>query len=82
LPRPRETRADSEFLLTSLARFWLAGGKIDWEQFYANEQRRRIPLPTYPFERQRYYLEPGESKAPETRTRRSTARKPDIADWI
>jgi acyl transferase domain-containing protein/acyl carrier protein len=82
LPRPRETRADSEFLLPSLARFWLAGGKIDWDHFYANEQRRRIPLPTYPFERQRYYLEPGESKAPETRTRRSTARKPDIADWF
>ena len=82
LPRPRDNRADSEFLLTSLAHFWLAGGQIDWDQFYANEQRRRVPLPTYPFERQRFYLEPGESKAPETRTHRSTARKPDMADWF
>jgi len=82
LPRPRDNHSDSEFLLTSLARFWLAGGQIDWDQFYANEQRRRIPLPTYPFERQRYYLEPGESKAPETHARRSTARKPDIAEWF
>ena len=82
LPRPRDNHADSEFLLTSLARFWLAGGQIDWDQFYAGEQRRRIPLPTYPFERQRYYLEPGESNTTETRARRSTARKPDIADWF
>lgn len=82
LPRPRDNGSDSEFLLTSLARFWLAGGQIDWEQFYVNEQRRRVPLPTYPFERQRYYLEPGESKAPEARARRSTARKSDIADWF
>jgi acyl transferase domain-containing protein/acyl carrier protein len=81
LPRPRDDGSDSEFLLTSLARFWLAGGEIDWDQFYANEQRRRVPLPTYPFERQRFYLEPGESQAPEARARRSTARK-DIADWF
>lgn len=82
LPRPRDNSSDSEFLLTSLARFWLAGGQIDWDQFYANEQRRRVPLPTYPFERQRFYLEPGESKAPETRARRSTARKSDVGDWF
>ena len=82
LPRPRDNQADSEFLLTSLARFWLAGGQIDWDQFYAGEQRRRIPLPTYPFERQRYYLEPGETKPTDTRTRRSTARKSDVSDWF
>jgi acyl transferase domain-containing protein len=34
----------------------LAGGEIDWAGFYANEQR--LPLPTYPFERQRYWIEP------------------------
>jgi acyl transferase domain-containing protein len=81
LPRPRDNQSDGEFLLTSVARFWLAGGQIDWGQFYANEQRRRIPLPTYPFERQRYYLEPGESQSKDTRARRSLARK-DIADWF
>ena len=82
LPRPRDNSSDTEFLLTSVARFWLAGGQIDWDQFYTNEQRRRIPLPTYPFERQRYYLEPGEITPKETRKSRSTARKPDIADWF
>ena len=82
LPRPRDNSSDTEFLLTSVARFWLAGGQIDWDQFHVNEHRRRIPLPTYPFERQRYYIEPGESKAKDTRGSRSLARKTDIADWF
>lgn len=82
LPRPRDNSSDTEFLLTSVARFWLAGGKIDWDQFYVNEQRRRIPLPTYPFERQRYYIEPDESSTKDTRAPRSLARKTDIADWF
>jgi acyl transferase domain-containing protein len=82
LPRPRDRQSDTEFLLTSVARFWLAGGHLDWEQFYANEQRRRIPLPTYPFERQRYYLEPGENENKDKRASRSLARRLDIADWF
>jgi len=80
LARPRDRQSDTEFLLTSVARFWLAGGEIDWEQFHANEQRRRIPLPTYPFERQRYYLEPGQNT--DKRAPRSVARRLDIADWF
>ncbi|HRY52968.1 MAG TPA: condensation domain-containing protein, partial [Candidatus Portnoybacteria bacterium] len=39
-------------LLSSL---WLKGAKIDWIKLYQNERRRRLPLPTYPFERQRYW---------------------------
>jgi len=31
---------------------------IDWDAFYAHENRRRIPLPTYPFERQRFWVDP------------------------
>lgn len=82
LPRPRDGQSDSEFLLTSVAKFWLAGGQIDWDQFYVNEQRRRIPLPTYPFERQRYYLEPGENKQEQKRGHQVKQRKADIADWF
>src|ERR1700739_1942198 len=31
---------------------------IDGDAFYANEDRRHIPLPTYPFERQRFWVDP------------------------
>jgi acyl transferase domain-containing protein len=82
LPRPRDRHRDTEFLLTSVGKFWLAGGQIDWSGFYAREQRRRIPLPTYPFERQRYYLEPNSSPAQNGRARPSSGKKSDIADWF
>lgn len=82
LRRPSETAADHEFLLNTLGRLWLAGVNIDWQGFYTHELRRRLPLPTYPFERERYWLEP--RKAVTTpRTRRSRSGKlPNITDWV
>ena len=50
---------DQAFLLSSLARLWLAGVRMDWNAFRAGKRRLRVPLPTYPFERRRYWLEPG-----------------------
>ena len=46
-----------EHILDMLGRCWMAGIKIDWYGFYSNETRRRLILPTYPFERQRYWID-------------------------
>ncbi len=51
-------QADPAFLLETLGRLWMAGVQVDWDGFAAGEQRRRVPLPTYPFERQAYWVEP------------------------
>jgi len=56
---PLEQRSDSEFLLQSLGRAWLCGTKINWTAFYEGECRRRVTLPTYPFERRRYWVTRG-----------------------
>jgi acyl transferase domain-containing protein/thioesterase domain-containing protein/acyl carrier protein len=58
LRHPQQQQSDVAFLLTALGRLWLAGVEIDWLEFYTAEQRYRVPLPTYPFERQRYWVEP------------------------
>src|SRR6202035_2909007 len=42
----------------ALGRLWLLGAKIDWTGFWRHEKRRRIPLPTYAFDRKRYWVEP------------------------
>jgi phthiocerol/phenolphthiocerol synthesis type-I polyketide synthase E len=42
-------------LLAALGRLWLAGVAIDWESV-APARGRRVPLPTYPFERRRYWI--------------------------
>ncbi|PMB53903.1 polyketide synthase, partial [Fischerella thermalis CCMEE 5201] len=52
LPHVKEQLSDVCFLLQTLGRLWLGGVEIDWSGFYAHESRHRLPLPTYPFERQ------------------------------
>ena len=43
--------------VTALAQLWLLGVRPDWAAFHAGEARRRVPLPTYPFERRRYWID-------------------------
>ncbi len=54
---PKDVTSDSAFILNALGRIWLAGVQIDWSGFYADEGRHRLPLPTYPFERKRFFIE-------------------------
>ncbi len=51
---------DSEWfaLMQAIGQLWLSGASLDWQGFYADEKRYRLPLPTYPFERQRYWIDP------------------------
>ncbi|WP_331001144.1 acyltransferase domain-containing protein, partial [Nostoc commune] len=58
LRHPQENQSDIAFLLQTLGQLWLAGVHIDWSGFYAHEQRHRLPLPTYSFQRQRYWIDP------------------------
>jgi acyl transferase domain-containing protein/acyl carrier protein len=48
--------AEPEALLGALGRLWQAGCPVSWTALSAGERRRRVPLPTYPFERRRFRL--------------------------
>jgi phthiocerol/phenolphthiocerol synthesis type-I polyketide synthase E len=50
-------RTETEALLGALGELWLAGVEVDWADYASSERRRRVPLPTYPFERRRYWVE-------------------------
>ena len=65
LRHPAETATDTQYLLTAIGRLWAAGMDIDWQRYRGDESRHRLPLPTYPFERQRYWIEPGQMVASE-----------------
>ncbi len=58
LRRAPDQGSEMAFLLHTLGQLWLAGIPVDWSGFSARERRQRIPLPTYPFERQRYWIAP------------------------
>ncbi|RKN05081.1 short-chain dehydrogenase [Streptomyces radicis] len=51
------------WLLTVLARLWLAGAVLDWAALHGGAGRR-VALPTYPFQRRRHWMEPGATGAP------------------
>jgi acyl transferase domain-containing protein/NAD(P)-dependent dehydrogenase (short-subunit alcohol dehydrogenase family) len=75
----RDSRSDVECLLEAAGRLWEAGVEIDWRAVRGAEQRRRVVLPGYPFERERHWVEPRRGAV-----RRAPARTADAAGrfWI
>jgi acyl transferase domain-containing protein/thioesterase domain-containing protein len=57
LRHPDHEIADSAYTLQAFARQWASGVDIDIDQFNAGS--RRLRLPTYPFQHQRCWIEPG-----------------------
>jgi acyl transferase domain-containing protein len=55
---PQGRQSDEAMLLEAAGRLWMAGVKVDWKGLFSGEARRRVPLPTYPFERRRYWIAP------------------------
>ena len=79
---PREQQSDVAFILSNLGKLWLVGVDVKWPGFHASEHRHRIPLPTYPFEHQRYWIEVNKNATLAMMRQKSTDKKPDIADWF
>ena len=57
--------SELETMLDALGQLWISGVTPAWEKFYAGEKRRRVWLPTYPFERKRHWVEPARTKLPQ-----------------
>lgn len=82
MAHPRQRRPGHLFLLEALGGQWLSGVKVDWRAFYADEQRRRIPAPTYPFERQRYWIDaPSAARDPTSRVNTQRSKK-EVVGWF
>ncbi|WP_442939278.1 SDR family NAD(P)-dependent oxidoreductase [Nostoc sp.] len=87
LRHPQEKHSDVSFLLNTLGKLWLSGVNVDWSGFYAHERRHRLPLPTYPFERQRYWIHDQKPAATvktsvQTPVTSLPGKKLDIANWF
>ncbi|EYF01031.1 Malonyl CoA-acyl carrier protein transacylase [Chondromyces apiculatus DSM 436] len=85
LRHPLGNQPDVAFLLGALGALWSCGGQVDWAGFHAHEARRRVPLPSYPFERQHFWIEaptlpaPGERPSPAAL---EAPRRAELADWF
>jgi len=82
MKRPQESQSDVPVLLDAVGRLWLAGIRVDWGVLSDSQCRRRVPLPTYPFERQRYWMEPQVQHGSRGKGPLYSSKNPDIADWF
>jgi phthiocerol/phenolphthiocerol synthesis type-I polyketide synthase E len=64
LPGPKDRQTDRVAMAAALGRLWLAGVDVDWDRAAPSEGCRRVPLPTYPFQRERHWVEPGGTTEP------------------
>ncbi|HEU4557571.1 MAG TPA: beta-ketoacyl synthase N-terminal-like domain-containing protein [Longimicrobium sp.] len=77
-----ERHPDDAYLLGAAGRLWAAGAPVDWEAVHAHERLRRVALPTYPFERERYWVEPGSPAALAGRGGAAVERRSGPAGWM
>ena len=57
LPSLKRGEPDWQRMLTSLAELYVRGAEVEWNGFDRDYTRRRLPLPTYPFQGKRYWIE-------------------------
>lgn len=57
LPNPEDWKTDVRSILQAAGRLWAAGLDLDWKAFHGNRFRKRVSLPTYPFERKSFWIE-------------------------
>jgi amino acid adenylation domain-containing protein len=81
---PREKAADDHYLLEKLGQVWLSGKNPDWPTLHAGKNRRRVPLPTYPFEGRQYWIEgsPQQLSARFLAGEQALKKNPDIHRWF
>lgn len=60
LRHPDDKTSDDRHFIATLGRLWACGAATDWTQLWGEARRHRVPLPTYPFQRARYFIEPGQ----------------------
>ena len=53
----REPGSAAEHLAAATAQLWCLGAPVDWKSYCDEKQRRRVPLPGYPFRGQRYWID-------------------------
>ncbi|MEU5164218.1 SDR family NAD(P)-dependent oxidoreductase [Streptomyces sp. NPDC020875] len=82
-PVSRRDRDEAAALVEALARIWVRGGSVDWTRIVADRpEARDLVLPTYPFQRRRYWLERTDPGAGVTASGQDPAGHPLLAAVI
>jgi acyl transferase domain-containing protein/acyl carrier protein len=77
----REQNDELSFI-RAVGTLWSSGACVDWKAYHCREKRRRVPLPTYPFERRRYWIEPKKGAQDYNAVRSPTEKNPSVSEWF
>lgn len=81
LPAKNNKVACEKYFTAKIGSLWLTGLKINWDRYYKEEKRGRLPLPTYPFERKKYWVEDNQTVFSNT-NKDGLFKKGDISNWF
>ena len=76
-----ENLSDVDFLWRSIGKLWLSGAGLNWENLHPGG-RRRISLPTYPFERQRYWIERELDDSAKLQAKERLSETANVENWF
>ncbi len=74
---PKENVNDEYMFLMALGQLWLVGAEINWKEFYKHETRLKVSLPTYSYDKKRYWL-----KVKGKKTSAGKTKSRNEFDWI
>jgi len=77
-----EQKSDYESLISALGKLWLLGFQLDFAKIYNNENRKRISLPSYEFDRKRYWLSSTSKQDSQSHFSHTNSKRNIIDDWF
>lgn len=81
LRRPDDTVSDRLVALDAAGRAWSMGVSLDWSAIHQGAARRRVPLPTYPFERDEHWVPRRVGVAVVDESAQELVKSADVTQW-
>jgi acyl transferase domain-containing protein/NADP-dependent 3-hydroxy acid dehydrogenase YdfG/acyl carrier protein len=80
---PKEAGSDWSVFLLAYGRLWAGGYEVSWDWLYEGRRRFRIPLPSYPFEKKRHWIDETPSGlGVAQREPGRLVRRADVEQWL
>jgi acyl transferase domain-containing protein/thioesterase domain-containing protein len=82
LRHPKDDTPDLSYFLTVLGRLWAVGYGVAKEALWPGEKRHRIPLPTYAFQHNPYWIEAGKPTKDDGQMFAALEKMPEWENWL